>query len=64
MRMQKESILRMLKEEIMVEENFIAQELQEKKHVLEIYKQDTEIWKTKMESHVLSNALIGGIHAW
>jgi hypothetical protein len=33
----------MLKEEIMMEKNFIAQELQEKKHVLEIYKQDTEI---------------------
>jgi hypothetical protein len=39
----KERILRMLKEEIMMEKNFIAQELQEKKHVLEIYKQDTEI---------------------
>jgi len=26
-----------------MEKNFIAQELQEKKHVLEIYKQDTEI---------------------
>jgi hypothetical protein len=44
----------------MMEKNFIAQELQEKKHVLEIYKQDTEIWKTKMKTNVLSNALIWG----
>ncbi|CAM6036151.1 unnamed protein product [Sphagnum compactum] len=58
----KERILRMLKEEIMMEKNFIAQELQEKKHV------DQKQWQVLVVAHcaavvVVVGAMVVGMHA-